>query len=201
MKNLQDNVLIELIKESNHLAFHAFYQRHWEHLYLKAFSILQDSDVSEDIVQDIFLELWNKRNGLKIEKPSHYLFTCVKHAVFKILQKQKISDRHLQSISAIDLLIQAEASMDTHEMEQMILNHLDRLPGRCKEIFYLSRFENLGNKEIALQLGISTKTVENQIYRAMKSLKTLYPQMLSMYFMFIFSTSQVMVSGPVLSYC
>ncbi|WP_192348658.1 RNA polymerase sigma factor [Algoriphagus sp. Y33] len=201
MKNLQDGILIEMIKQSNHLAFHEFYQRHWEHLFLKAFSILQDSSISEDIVQDVFLEIWNRRTDLNIEKPSQYLFTCVKHAVFKVLQKEKLKERHLNALNSIDLLVQAEASMDTREIEQAILNHLDRLPERCKEIFVMSRFENMSNPEIALKLGINTKTVENQIYRALKSLKTLMPQLLAVYFLLIFEDLPIKEFGSILTLC
>ncbi|MCE7055193.1 RNA polymerase sigma-70 factor [Algoriphagus sp. AGSA1] len=201
MKNLQDSVLIKMIKQSNHIAFHEFYQRHWEQLYLRAFSILQDSDASEDIVQDVFLEIWNKRTDLNIDKPSQYLFTCVKHAIFKVLQKQKLKERHLHTLNSIDLLVQAEASMDTQEIEQAILNHLDQLPGRCKEIFVMSRFENMSNREIALKLGISTKTVENQIYRALKSLKSLIPQLLAIYLLLIFEDSLIKEFESILTFC
>nr|WP_245405113.1 RNA polymerase sigma-70 factor [Algoriphagus sp. AGSA1] len=190
-----------MIKQSNHIAFHEFYQRHWEQLYLRAFSILQDSDASEDIVQDVFLEIWNKRTDLNIDKPSQYLFTCVKHAIFKVLQKQKLKERHLHTLNSIDLLVQAEASMDTQEIEQAILNHLDQLPGRCKEIFVMSRFENMSNREIALKLGISTKTVENQIYRALKSLKSLIPQLLAIYLLLIFEDSLIKEFESILTFC
>lgn len=190
-----------MIKQSNHIAFHEFYQRHWEHLYLRAFSILQNSDVSEDIVQDVFLEIWNRRIDLNIEKPSQYLFTCVKYAIFKVLQKQKLKERHLNTLNSIDLLVQAEASMDTQEIEQAILDHLDLLPGRCKEIFVMSRFENMSNREIALKLGISTKTVENQIYRALKSLKSLIPQLLAVYLLLIFEVSLIKEFESILTFC
>ncbi|WP_376856809.1 RNA polymerase sigma-70 factor [Belliella kenyensis] len=201
MKNLQDESLVELIKQSNHLAFQAFYQRHWEQLYLKAYAILGHTQMAEDIIQDIFLDIWKNRERIEIDKPIQYLSTCVKNSVFKVLQKQKVKQKHLDTLNTLELLVQAASTLDSNEIEQAIMKHLDQMPDRCKEIFILSRFENLSNKEIAEKLGLSAKTVENQIYRALKSLKTLMPQLLSMYFLLIFEEVFMTSISPVLPFC
>ncbi|AWW32886.1 RNA polymerase sigma-70 factor [Echinicola strongylocentroti] len=173
-----DQELLVLIKEGNTFAFDELFNRHWETLYLKSFSLLRDPATSEDIVQDVFLKIWQNRDTIQINHFNSYLQTSARNGAFKILAKQKLETRHLNTISTLELLYHAEDEMDAKELESQVLDSLEHLPERCREIFILSRFNNMSNSEIAKKLMLSNRTVENQLYRAIKHLREVLPYLL-----------------------
>lgn len=175
---LPDTTLFELMKADHSGAFDTLYNRHWESLYLRCYSVLKDQTACEDIVQEVFYQVWKTRKGLVVHQPGGYLHMSVRNGVFKVLQSKKLEEKHLHTLTTVELLNKTEEDLDVKEMETRILAYLEDLPDKCREIFYLSRFEDLSNKEIAQKLQISTRTVENQIHRALKHLKKLLPHLM-----------------------
>lgn len=176
-----DQELLLLIKKGNTLAFDELFNRHWESLYLRSFSLLRDPATCEDIVQDVFLKIWQNRASLQIDLVNSYLRTSARNGAFKVLAKQKLETRHLNTISTLELLYNTEDEMDAKELESQILASLEHLPERCREIFELSRFQHMSNSEIAKKLKLSIRTVENQLYRAVKHLREVLPYLLAWY--------------------
>lgn len=144
-------------------------------LYRYAFSVMRDAAVAEEIVQSVFCVIWEKRKRL----PPHrslkaYLFGCVYYECVNWMRQRKkarILQLHLWHGANQQLADSANAEIEYGELEKRLDKALSELPERCRAIFFLSRMGQLGYKEIATQLGISVKTVEGQMSKALKHLR------------------------------
>jgi RNA polymerase sigma-70 factor, ECF subfamily len=150
--------------------FEEVYKSHYKMLRNAAQNIIGDHDASHDVVQEVFLKLWNKRNELDyILNIKAYLFKSVVNTSLTYIENNK------SKTSLPELRLEASNTSDSKvlakELEQKIQLALDALPPKCKAIFVLSRFEGLKNKEIAEVLGLSLKTVENQMGIALKKMR------------------------------
>ncbi len=150
--------------------FENMYKVHYKMLRNAADNIIGDSDAAHDVVQEVFLKLWNRRDEVStILNPKAYLFRSVINASITYLEnnkgKKNIDDLRIESSGTTD------SKVMTKELEEKIQGALNTLPPKCKAIFVLSRFEGLKNKEIAESLGLSLKTVENQMGIALKKMK------------------------------
>jgi len=180
MTNLSDN-------------FEVIYKQYYSMLCNAAENIVGDADSAKDVVQEVFIKLWNKREEIDtILNPKAYLFKSVINTSISFLEKNKnkvrLGDMKISSFASTD------SNLLTKELESKISLALNALPAKCKAIFVLSRFEGMKNKEIAEHLGVSIKTVENQMGIAFKKLrndlkpyltKEFLPILLAMGFSFI----------------
>jgi len=150
--------------------FEIIYKTHYAILRNVVENIINDKDASHDVVQEVFLKLWRKKDQLDhILNPKAYLFRSAINASITYLENNK--DRvHLSHIK-IEAPENADSTILVKELEEKIQRALDSLPAKCKAIFVLSRFEGLKYKEIAEHLDISVKTVENQIGIAIKRMR------------------------------
>ncbi|EEI93777.1 RNA polymerase sigma-70 factor [Sphingobacterium spiritivorum ATCC 33300] len=161
--------------EDCQIAFATLYDRFWSLIYTTTFSYLNDREKSEEITLDIFLNLWNRRQYLQIRSFSAYLRTCARYHVYKALKDLKENQiafsqyqEHTTETSVSNLVLE---KMEQEDIKSSVDDVLKELPPRCQEIFQLSRFEHLSNDEIAIKLGISKRSVENQITKALKHLR------------------------------
>ena len=169
---LDDERLLTLMKEGNESAFTEIYNRYWEDLYRFAYHLVKDRDSSMDVLQDVFIWIWNHRLEIDVTSLKSYLYSAVKYKIANYIRDGKtrinlhnrLTD-HTASSSFVD------SSMELAELKAVIEQFTDRLPGRCKEVFTLSRSFYLNNKEIAAELNISEKTVENQLTIALRRLR------------------------------
>lgn len=157
-------------------SFTFLFDRYWETLYSTAFSYLKDREKSEEITHDIFLNLWRKRETLIIQSFPAYLRAAARYHVYKELKKRKTSavvytDELTETGEA--LTNQGEERLIYQEAERYVDGSLQSLPARCQEIYFMSRKENLTNDEIANKLGISKRTVENQLTVALRHIRIL----------------------------
>lgn len=167
-----DQELLFLIKTGNYQAFNEIYRRHADILYGSAYNILRDRESCRDIIQDIFVWFWQHRMHWELTSCRGYLLTAVKFKTANYIRNNKVGKTFFVDLSAIEIGGEdEEAAMEVRELSAFIRNVADQLPGRYGEIFRLSRYDQLSNKEIALKLGISEKTVENQMTIALKKLK------------------------------
>ena len=150
--------------------FEEMYKLHYKMLRVAVEKIINDKDASHDIVQDVFLKLWKRKDELDaIENKKAYLFKSVINNSIKHLESIKGKVNHYDlTIETVD---RADSNLLTKELEEKIQFALNRLPPKCKVIFVLSRFENMKYKEIAQHLGVSQKTVENQMGIALKKMR------------------------------
>lgn len=168
---LTDEALIEMLKLDHDWALKEIFTRYNVRLFRLAAGVLHDEDLAKDIVQDIFIDLWNRRHSSHIQVLSNYLFRAIKFQVLKQIRNGKLHDHHLKMVENIQFANQTEESIDYKELEDMLQKAVGELSPRCKEVFVLSRFENLSHKEISSRLKISTKTVEVQITKALSFLR------------------------------
>jgi RNA polymerase sigma-70 factor (family 1) len=182
-----DNLLTKSFYIPNSAAFNDLYRQFrqdFEKLYAPlcqyAFRLVKETEASEDIVQDVFARVWEKRKDLiGANNLRYYLFTAVRNNCLTHLEQgQRLSVYSLNYLDIPDNESEELASK-AGDPDQEPLNYkallekgIELLPPKCKEIFLLNRMGQLSNREIALTLRISVKTVENQLWKAMKMLRT-----------------------------
>lgn len=155
-------------------AFEQMYKAHYKALHSYANVMLRDEDTAEEIVQSMFLRFWEKRLLLNIQTSiKAYLYKCVHNDSLNYLKHQttkaKYQDYAVQTMN--DHHESASARVELNELQLRLQEALKDLPEQCRTIFQLSRFEELKYREIAEQLGISVKTVENQMGKALKIMR------------------------------
>lgn len=153
--------------ESNN-QFEKLYKRFQPSLINYAYYLTRSSEDSVELVNDVFLSVWNKRNRLKLDSNlKTYLYTAVKNRSINYIKKNKLVTVFDEQI---DTLSDFEADHSLLEKEQLIIIQqiMNDLPSKCRQVFAMSRIDQLSNKEIASLLDISIKTVEAQITKALK---------------------------------
>lgn len=171
---LSDEKLWEQFCQGNKSAFSKIYQRYAEDLFAYGLKITTEQELVKDTIQDLFVELWKKRNQLEhVEQIKFYLLKSLR---YKLLRALKNKQRYSENYSFLNA-IQAspETIIITEELSQEKLNrlhtYLSKLPDRQKEVLHLRFFQNLKNEEIAELLNINYQSVANLIYKAIKNLK------------------------------
>jgi len=177
-----DTELLDLLKAGDSHVFSVIYDRYCTSLYRTAFKILNDPDLAKDVIQDAFIMLFEKANERMILNLQAYLFQTVKYQCFMHLRAGRISERHLHQMNLIIASNELEEEMDARELQSLLDESIATLPEKCREVFYLSRFESLPNRKIAERLKISNKTVENQITKALKILHSSVDKLLPSFF-------------------
>jgi RNA polymerase sigma-70 factor (ECF subfamily) len=177
----EEKLIIKGIQKGNKVIFQKLYENHYHRLFLYAKSYIENDDLAEDITQDIFFTLWEKRNEIVIKNSiSSYLYRAVHNKCVQHLRHQKITEEYQK----IQLLKQKEAnilyyhwndsevsSIESDEIEKIISATIESFPEKTKNIFSLSRKEHLQNKEISQKLNVDIKTVEYHISKALKSFR------------------------------
>jgi len=170
---LADEVLLQLLKISDALAFKELYLRYWKNLYNSALNKINSKEIAEDIVQTVFTDLWDKREKHAIQNISAYLETSVKYQVINYIKSVISKKAHLSTIGEkqkaeennTDLLLLVQ------ELNTAIDKAINELPQKTQTIFRLSRLEQHSNKEISLIMNLSEKAVEYHITQSLKSLR------------------------------
>jgi RNA polymerase sigma-70 factor (ECF subfamily) len=171
---LNDAAIIRLLKERNEKGFEQVFKTHFKNLHMYACTILKDPDLAEDTVQNVFYKLWEKIEGLNFSSSvAAYLYTSVYHESLNCLKHQKIKITHRAHIvrQMNDRADSGPKKILLNELEKRLQTVINDLPEQCRTIFQLSRFEELRYREIGDRLGISVKTVENQMGKALKILR------------------------------
>ncbi len=136
-------------------------------------SFLNDNDSAEEVVQQVFVNLWDKRDLMDAEKSiKTYLFTSVKNRSLNYIRdNKKYRSYYLDVEAEMEIPIEGKDIISERELNEKISQALDKLPEKCREVFMLCRFEDMKYKEVADKLGISQKTVEAQMSKALKILR------------------------------
>jgi RNA polymerase sigma-70 factor, ECF subfamily len=171
---VSETLLIEQLTAQNESAFENVFKRYYKSLYSYAYTIVKDDAAADDMVQQVFYKLWNPATKISIQSSiAAYLYRAVHNESLNYLKHQKIVAAH-QKETAPHLKIESDSAAHViinKELEQKLRLALNALPEHCRTVFQLSRFENLKYYEIADQLGISVKTVENQMGKALKIMR------------------------------
>lgn len=170
-----DDELLSLLASGEREAFETIYHRHWEALFDTAYSILREREASKDIVQDIFIWLWEKRSQLSIKILRHYLRAAVKFKVANFIRNGNIRESFYEDIVKLQPAQDAQNPLEQAELQELlavIRDAIDSLPPKCREIYLLKREERLTNPQISERLHVSVKTVENQITIAQRRIRS-----------------------------
>ena len=175
MNQQEEKTLFERIKKGDEKAFEILFHSYYGYLCLFAVKIINDRESAEEIVQDFFVKLWEKREKLQIETSvKNYLFRSVKNLCLNFIKHNKTKMRYTQIIvSEVESNFSDENHYPEIELPEKIEESINSLPEKRREIFRLSRQEGLKYHEIAQKLNISIKTVETQMSLAIKTLREL----------------------------
>lgn len=186
-KAITDQRLVESIKNSNEGVFELVFNFYYSGLVVYADQIIKNTTISEDIVQSVFMKLWESRETIDIRSFRSYFIQCVKNRCIDHLRSQQVKNKFDNRVPESDHLVMDEDLWTKTELSELIEQSVESLPPRCREIFRMSRYENLKIAEIADQLKISKRTVETQISKALKILRVKLIDYLSFLALFFIS--------------
>lgn len=172
-----DLVLFALVKQDDTAAFKIIYDRYWNKLFNSAYSRLKDKEKAQDILQNVFTDLWNRRATLQIENLPAFLHTAVRFQALKLISREPkqysfTNDFETEIISSIT----TDGNLIEKETRQIIENFIQALPAKRRRIFIMHYFEELSTARIAQDLNISQKTVQNQLNTTTHALRLRFNQ-------------------------
>jgi len=163
------------VVEINTQVLNTLFKAHYDELCRYAHSILKNQDVAEDVVQQLFIKLWEKRETIgEIDNIRSYLFRSTFNMSLneqKKMQRMPKSDEDSLKNTAFQSNEDTSNLLISQELQERIASAMLVLPEKCREVFHLSRNEQLSYKEIAQEMNISTKTVENQVGKALRIMR------------------------------
>lgn len=187
-QGLNNDVLLwNAIRNDDVVAFSALFNRYWQRLYYAAYNYSHDRELSEEVVHDVFLSIWTRRHALEIEIFENFLVKAVRYQIYNRSRAVKLAVVYTDT-NAFEQQVtennKGAEHIEEQELEDALLKHLSLLPLRCQTIFKMSKLERLTNQEIALALGISKRSVENQLALALKHLRIVFKNSLILAILF-----------------
>lgn len=179
-----DNDLINLLKEDDQLAFTEIFERYSKILINHAYKMLGDQDEASDVVQEVFLTIWNKRNEISLTGSlSSYLYKATKNKILNHIAHEKVVSRYAESISNFieNVYVVADSKLREEELEAIIAKEVALLPEKMREVFLLRKVEELSYDEIAIKLNITNKTAKQQVYNSLKILREKLKSMMTVF--------------------
>ncbi len=173
-KAFTDPELIDLLKEGNQAAFTEIYDRYKDVLHNYAYRWLQDRDAVKDAIQEIFTLIWTKRDSLfPSQNLSGYLYTSVRNGILRKIQQDKRTEEYISSLqqhinNGENI---ADYKVRESQLKSIIEKEINALPRKMREVFELSRNEQLSHSEIAEKLGITEQSVRSHVKNALKILR------------------------------
>ena len=161
------------LNNSDEKVVRLLFDEYYEYLCKSIYRVVPDASVAEDIVQEVFMELWKKRENIRITTSvKAYLRRSALNRALNYLRKNKVRFEEEDQIPDMGMQdVSGQTNLEVMELKDRIHGIIDELPERCRIIFGMSRFEEMSYKEIAEALEISVKTVENQMSKALKILR------------------------------
>jgi RNA polymerase sigma-70 factor (family 1) len=169
--NADEEKIWRSIQQKDEQAFEQYYKEHYRIFYLAAIGYLKDASLAEEIVNDVFLKLWEAAATIQIESSlKAYIYRAVINRSLNELDKTKRDQQHRKELSRRPQDSPYIRAMEDNELKISLYRAIDELPEHCRKVFMMSRFEGLKQQEIADKLDISIKTVKNHITHALKQL-------------------------------
>ncbi|MEE9361494.1 MAG: RNA polymerase sigma-70 factor [Cellulophaga sp.] len=189
VNNISSDSFILLLEKGESIAYETLFRLYYDKLVHISIGYLGCYDDAEEIVQNLFLKLWEDKKKLKpISNINSYLYTMVKYACLDFIKHEKIKMNFVNSSLEKKLSIQHQFIKDEaasllleNELENKILEGIDLLPEKCRKVFLKSRFEGLKHHEIAKLLDVSKRTVDNHISNALKHMRLHLKEFLTLF--------------------
>jgi RNA polymerase sigma-70 factor (ECF subfamily) len=172
METHAEQELLCRLAQGDQKALSLIYQQYWQCLFISAFNVLKDKKACEDIIQEIFLQLWLRREHLHIQESlKGYLLAATRYQVFRCIRQAMRQKEAINALATKQKPAHTESNLLQKELLQKVEAVVSVLPEKCRMIYRLSREEYLTHKEISERLHISPKTVENQLTIALRRLR------------------------------
>lgn len=171
---ISDNEIIKKIRQGDIKQFELLFRSCYVSLVKYAKSFVKDHDTAEEIVQDLFVKIWSERDKIKIKTTlKGYLFRAVHNKCLHLLKHKKVVEKHEKEIIQDKKTYAGKTSelVQYNDLRTAVAGIMERLPERCGKIFCMNRFEGMTYTDIALRLGISVKTVEADMSKALKEFR------------------------------
>ena len=168
-----DSELLYRLKEGDRDAFNTVYWRYSPKVYNTVLYLLNDADLAEDVVQELFLTIWEKRGNILPELNFEaYISTIARNLAYKYVEEALHRNLPVEEIRDAKLVSSSEEdAIEADSLREYIFNVISYFPEMRRKVFIMSRFENLSHAEIAKRLSLSERTVEAHIYQALKELR------------------------------
>ena len=172
--------LIEKFKKGDNSAFETIFKAYYSELHNYAIGIIGDLEASEDIIEELFIWLWENRKSVRVESSLEaYLIKIIHNRCLNYVKHQKVKQKYLNEnlrLRAIEEKVQEDyieffKNQEYDNNEEKIRTAIENLPEQCRKIFIMNRFDELKYREIAQKLDISLSTVKNQMSIALKKIK------------------------------
>jgi RNA polymerase sigma-70 factor (family 1) len=174
-KKSEDLELIRRMSQDDKNAFDGIYNSYWEQLLKYSFKLTRSLETSQEIVQDLFVDLWIQRKRIEIKTSlKSYLFNALRYKIIDHIKRSKKKEDYMHEmlISYMGMNNDTENQLYFSNLHESYEAALQTLPPKCREVFQMSRNDHKSIEEISKELNISSQTVKNQISRALKILRT-----------------------------
>ena len=170
----EESELLAELRNGNEKAFIALYELYWERLYYTCFQRIRLKEETEDILHELFMDLWNRHEKLEIRSSfAVYIFTALKYKIYRFIDSRNSRGKYVERLEGEEHSSgeKIEHELEYDELFSLLECKIDELPEKCRLIFRMSRNEEKSAKEISAELNISENTVQNQITKAKKILR------------------------------
>jgi RNA polymerase sigma-70 factor (ECF subfamily) len=168
----KDNELLSRFRSGDIAAFEDLFKTYYQALVGYGRTILKDKDEAEDIVQQVFVTIWEKRSEMEVHTSfKGMMYRAVQNACLNRIKHQTVRRSHAKEVIMTGSSSFSQQDIQYKELQKKIDESIDQLPEQCARIFRMSRFDELKYQEIADKLGLSVKTVENQMGKALKLMR------------------------------
>lgn len=170
-----DSEMLRLLAAGDEQAFRTLFERYWDGVYSTSLALTKSAAIAEDIAQDVFTILWEKRADMAgVSRLEGYLFITARNLIYSRLRKLASGDAYRQYV--LQFLhegggLQADHAAEFRELEQCVLTAIRQLPPQQQRAFTLSRFEGMRHEEIASTMGVSRITIKSYIVQAISTLR------------------------------
>ena len=176
MDVIEDKVLVRRLRSGDKDAFRSLYERYYPLFFSFAHRMLKDEHMAEDLIQNVFLKIWVCRANLNEDKNfRNYLLVSIRNEVYQYFRHAFRIDSESPCPDVIDGSMNVETAISAKELERKIAGVIAGMPHRRREIFNMSRYEKLSNREIAQRLGLSVRTVDKHIENALADIRKNIP--------------------------
>jgi RNA polymerase sigma-70 factor (family 1) len=168
-----DEELLSLIRKDDEQAFTHLFNRYSGKIASLAFSKVHSEEITQEIIQDVFISIWEKRHDLSINAFSNYIFIAVKYQAIDHLRRQIKIKKHGVLLKAFVKISEEETlqTVELHELEEFLQRRISRLPDKTQQVFKLNRFEGKSISEIAVILNLTEKAIKYHISKSLKDLR------------------------------